>query len=297
MNDDRNAASGSCARMPLDRAEEPVAAPPPLHARAAARDRRAAARGRSRARRWRARAWSRPAGRAPRSGRGRGAGPAARPSAARRSSRRSSGASEPGSPASRPYQARSCATSTISATPPSTSDADLGLDRLRRARPLLAPERRDGAERARAVAALGDLHVGPRHRRRRRGGSSSRSRTPVGLRRGSRQRRPTGAERAFAREPDDRVDLGQRGGELVAVALGHAAGDHELRARLAASADERQDGVDRLLACRLDERARVDDDQVGVVGAARRACRPSARRDATTLSESTAFFGQPSVSM
>ena len=41
--------------------------------------------------------------------------------------------------------------------------AHLGFDRLRCARPLLAAERRDGAERAGAVAALGDLHVGPGH--------------------------------------------------------------------------------------------------------------------------------------
>ena len=80
------------------------------------------------------------------------------------------------------------------------------------------------------------------------------------------ERRPTVAERALAREADDRVDLGQRGRELVAVALGHAAGDDELGPGLAGVA-EGEDGVDRLLARRLDERARVDDDEVGVVGA------------------------------
>ena len=46
---------------------------------------------------------------------------------------------------------------------------DLVEDRLDRARPLRAAERRDGAEPAGAVAALGHLHVGPRARRGRAG--------------------------------------------------------------------------------------------------------------------------------
>ena len=133
---------------------------------AAAERRRAATRGRSRARPSAARAWWTRAGRGPRSGRGRGDGRGARPSGASVSSRRSSGASDPGSPTSRPYQARSCATSTSSATPLATRLAGLGLDRLGRAGALLAAERRDGAERAGAVAAFGDLQVRPRHARR-----------------------------------------------------------------------------------------------------------------------------------
>ena len=81
------------------------------------------------------------------------------------------------------------------------------------------------------------------------------------------QRRPTAtdAPATFAREADDGVDLGQRGGELVAVALGHAAGHDQARSRLAGVA-EREDGVDRLLAGGLDERAGVDDDEIGAVG-------------------------------
>ena len=178
----------------------------------------------------RARASSTRAGRAPRSGRGRGAGRGARPSPGRAvSSRRSSGASEPGSPTSRPYQARSCATSTISATPPSTSwRASASIDSGVRERCL---PRNDGiAQNAHARSqpsatftyAHGTLGVAR--------GSSRRSRTPVGLRRGASERHRR-AERPLAREAHDGVDLGQRGCELVAVALGHAAGDHEARTR------------------------------------------------------------------
>ncbi len=109
--------------------------------------------------------------------------------------------------------------------------ARFGLDRLGAARTLLAPERRDGTERTGAVAALGDLHVGPRHRRRR---PSQLEQVPharrLPLGQAERHRR---AERSLAREPDDRVDLGQRRRQLVAVALRHAAGHHQLGAALA----------------------------------------------------------------
>ena len=63
-------------------------------------------------------------------------------------------------------------------------------------------------------------------------------------------------------EPGHLVDLGQRGGQFVAVALGHAAGDDESGAVLALIL-QRQDGVDRLLAGLVDERAGVDDDEIG----------------------------------
>ena len=71
-------------------------------------------------------------------------------------------------------------------------------------------------------------------------------------------------------EAGDLVDLGQGGGELVAVALGHAAGDDEAAA-VAPPLVEGQHGVDRLLAGGLDERARVDDDEVGRLGVVGRA--------------------------
>ena len=73
----------------------------------------------------------------------------------------------PGPERSLPYEARSSATRTISrhAGAPSTVGArhvDLGQHLLGRTGALLAPERRDGGEAADAIAALGDLDVGPR---------------------------------------------------------------------------------------------------------------------------------------
>ena len=64
-------------------------------------------------------------------------------------------------------------------------------------------------------------------------------------------------------ESRDGVDLGDRVADLAAVALGETAGDDETGAVLAA-VGQRQDRVDRLLARRLDEGARVDDDDVGI---------------------------------
>ena len=63
-------------------------------------------------------------------------------------------------------------------------------------------------------------------------------------------------------EAGDLVDLGKFGGEFVAVALGHASGDHEARA-VHAEFVEREDRVDRLTAGLVDERAGVDDHEVG----------------------------------
>jgi hypothetical protein len=57
--------------------------------------------------------------------------------------------------------------------------------------------------------------------------------------------------------------------QFVAVALGHAPGDDQLGAILARVA-EGKDGVDRFLARRFDEGAGVDDDDVGLIGGARR---------------------------
>ncbi len=55
-------------------------------------------------------------------------------------------------------------------------------------------------------------------------------------------------------EPGDLVDLGKRRGQLVAVTLGHAPG-HDEAGPVLALIFERQDGVDRLLAGFVDERA------------------------------------------
>ena len=140
---------------------------------------------------------------------------------------------------SRPYQARSCATSTISATPPSTSAAHLGLDRVDRARALLAPERRDRAERARPVAALGHLHVRP-GRGGRRTGQLEQVPDPGGL------AAPEDhlGEAALPGEPDDRVGLGKRLGQLGPVPLGHAPGDDEAGAGRFTSASARATSID-----------------------------------------------------
>ena len=97
-------------------------------------------------------------------------------------------------------------------------------------------------------------------------------------------------------ESGDLVDLGKLGGEFVAVALGHAAGDDQLRA-VAALLVEREDRVDRLAARLVDERTGVDDDEVGERQRRRSRSMPSASSAPTSLSESTSFFGQPSVSM
>ena len=88
----------------------------------------------------------------------------------------------------------------------STSGARLGLDRLGRARPLRAPERRDRAERAGAVAALGDLHVGPRAPTARAGAA----RAGRGRRWACGRRARPRASEPSPREADDGVGLGQR---------------------------------------------------------------------------------------
>ena len=65
-------------------------------------------------------------------------------------------------------------------------------------------------------------------------------------------------------EAEDSVGLGERGGQFVAVALGHAADGHHLGAGVGRG----EQGVDRVLLGAGDERAGVDDHDVGrgVVG-------------------------------
>ncbi len=77
---------------------------------------------------------------------------------------------------------------------------------------------------------------------------------------------PTGQGRPERRH---QIHLGQGLGQLVAVALGHAAGHHQPGA-VPAGVGQGQDGVHRLLAGRLDEGARVDHHQVGLLGGAGR---------------------------
>ena len=85
-------------------------------------------------------------------------------------------------------------------------------------------------------------------------GSSSRSKRDAD--------RLAAPERHRHAEAGDGVDLGQCRRQLVAVALGHAAGDDEPGA-VPAELGQGEDRLDRLLPGRLDERAGVDDDQVG----------------------------------
>ena len=68
------------------------------------------------------------------------------------------------------------------------------------------------------------------------------------------------ADRGVVVEAEDRVRLGQRGGELGAVALGQAADGDDRSSRISGV----QDGVDRLALGRLDEPAGVDDGDRGV---------------------------------
>ena len=227
MNDDRNAASGSSARMPSMIVEEAVAAPPALHAPQQAR--RRVLQREVEVRDDRRQLEHRRDERVVHLGRVEVEQPHARePVRAQRV--------EPAQ--QRRERAR---LADVAAVPREVlgdehdlgdalldERAHLGLDRLGRARALLAAERRDGAERARAVAALGDLHVRPRRARRR----------PRQLEQVAHAGRLAAAqhdvdERALVREADDRVGLGQRGRELVAVALGHAAGDDQPGAGLA----------------------------------------------------------------
>ncbi len=150
---------------------------------------------------------------------------------------------------------------------------DLGQHLLGRTGPLLAPERRDGAEATDAIATLGHLDVGPRGtgggprqfqevepvRRRRRGGGTTTRGEGDGY--GAR----CGGSGELVPEAGDEIDLGQGVAQLLAVPLGHAAGDDQAGAG-AAPVSQVQDGVDRLLAGRLNEGARVDHDEVGRLG-------------------------------
>ena len=151
-------------------------------------------------------------------------------------------------------------------------------------RPLFAPERRDGAEAADAVAALGHLHIGPGCAGRRAGelqevegaageGRFGADRMAQAARAGPRvtgtgEVPPSRAVRARRIRPPGRPRAAL--GQLVAVALGHAAGDHQAGSR-PAGVGQFQHGVDRLLAGRLDEGTGVHHDQVGLLRGRRRA--------------------------
>ncbi len=153
-----------------------------------------------------------------------------------------------------------------------------------------APERRDGAERAVPVAALGQLDQGHRppggrpgrERRPRRGREHHRQRPPPRRDEGGGGVRPEGTdgsgrwvripsqqgrELAVVPKRDDGVGLGELDPQLLGVALGQAAGDQDRAGpALVLQGGRVQDGLDRLALGRLHERAGVDDHGVGLLG-------------------------------
>ena len=183
---------------------------------------------------------------------------------------------------------------------------DLGQQVVERAAALLAPEPRDGAEAAGPVAALGHLQVGPRRRRRRAGQVEQvegRHRRPPAWprsRRPPRPWRPTGIDggptptAASDAEAGHEVDLGQGLGQLVAVALGQAAGDHDLGPGARPWLRARTVSIDSWRASSMN--AQVLTTTRSAWSAPSAAVRPSASSVPASLSESTWFFGQPSVS-
>ena len=66
-----------------------------------------------------------------------------------------------------------------------------------------------------------------------------------------------------AAKADDTIHFGQRLGQLVAVTLSHAARDHHAGASLA-TVDEGQGHINGFLPRRLDECARIHENQIGV---------------------------------
>ena len=134
---------------------------------------------------------------------------------------------------------------------------DLAHDVVDGARPLRTPERGDGAESARPIAALGDLHVRP-------GGARARTGQVQQIERRERLG-ASGSEGDRHPEPGDAIDLGERLCVLIAIPLGHAAGHDETRP-FGPPGLEPEHRLDGLGACLFDERARVDDHDIGVLG-------------------------------
>ncbi len=162
--------------------------------------------------------------------------------------------------------------------------ADLGGDVRDRAAALRAAQLGDDAERARPVAALGDLDVrrvgGPDADARRlvivdvRGGLGDlhhrqRLALAAGLALGRARARRAAEQlrdRLEVRRAEDVIDLGDVLDEIAGVALREAAGDHELGGAGLLVLGHLEDGVDALFLGGIDERAGVDDDHVGTLG-------------------------------
>ena len=143
--------------------------------------------------------------------------------------------------------------------------ADDGVDA---ARAELAAHLRNRAERARIRAPLADFDV----RVRRAGGEEARQifvqphrHLPL-HRRGVDVVAAHGARDGFEMiEPDERVDLRNGLLQIGAVLLHHAAADDQPLHAFPFALRDLQDRVDRLLLRRVDEAARIDDDDIGLV--------------------------------
>ena len=185
--------------------------------------------------------------------------------------------------------------SSSSLTPRAASAARFVDDRLGRPAAVVAAQRRDDAERALVVAAFGDLHVGvvPRRRedsaacrrRRCRSAAPAACRVPR-LRAAAPGRRscaavprknvsgdaPSGTPPPIARTisgtspvPRTASISGISALQLVAIALGQAAGhDQPLAGAVLLVPRHLENRVDRFLLGRVDERAGVDDEHVGL---------------------------------
>ncbi len=149
---------------------------------------------------------------------------------------------------------------------------DLGQNGVERPRSLLATKRRDRTEPAPAVAAFGNLDVGPRCARRRarelqQVEAARRLAVPRRLVAGA-HHPPRGLHLDRHAKPRDEVDLTDRRRQLLAGALGEASG-HDEPGAAASHGVQLQDRLDRLLASGLDERTGVHHDEVGIAGIVR----------------------------
>ena len=161
--------------------------------------------------------------------------------------------------------------------------AGLRLDHIDRARPELAAHQRDRAERAPAIAPFGDLQVRPRRATETDAGAAAivashhagSKRVPgsphiVVIERTGRGPRDDLGDLRVRGEIDERIDLGQRLGELVGRPRDQTAGQHEtLAVPRVLELGEVEDLLDGLPPGGVDEAAGVDDDDVGPLGVAR----------------------------
>ena len=145
----------------------------------------------------------------------------------------------------------------------------LGEDRLEAAASEVSAQLRDNAKGARMIAALGDLEVGGRTRRRDQTGEErvlgfGLEGKANGVKTRSRLIEHLRNLRVRART-DDRIDLRDERPQLLTVSLREAPGDDEpLIVALRRCVFENH--VGRLGLRRIDERARIDDDRVGIGG-------------------------------